>query len=100
MTQSQLETLKDELRAEILAELRNTQKTNNWTKLKDELEPRLNKFDTYNLYQILNAMSTIIRHSLGIKAIIKLQDNQVIKAREIALKVIDAMELNLTDTFN
>lgn len=91
MTQDDLMALKQELKAEILAEMRQEQKTSHWQKIRTELESRLANLAPMKRYQVIGAISTIIRHTLGINAIAKLQEDQVGRARGITFKILDAM---------
>lgn len=91
MTKAELAALKEELKAELLAEIRQEQKTGHWNSIRTELEKRLEHMNPMKRYQVTSAISTIIRHTLGISAIARLQDDQVDRARKIAFKILEAM---------
>lgn len=93
MTVAELETLKAEIKAEILAEMRINQKTSNWSKIRTELEDKLSQFSSLERYQLTTAIATIVRNTLGVKAILKLPDDKVEKARKVAYAIVDAMNL-------
>lgn len=63
MTQVDLAALKEELKAELLAELRQEQKTGHWHNIRRELEARLAHFDQFKRYQVTSAISTIVRRN-------------------------------------
>jgi len=91
LTSTELATLKEEIKSEVMAELRENQKTSNWSKIRKSIEERLVNSNSYEKYKVINAISAIVRHGLGIEAVSKIQDIQVDRAREITFKVLDAM---------
>lgn len=103
MTKEQIEALKADLRTELLQELQSTDRLHRfrdspWSDIKNGIIGRLQKFEkSYHRYQIVSAIGVIIRHSLGAQNVSKLSYGDQPIAKEIANRIIDAMEL-ATDT--
>jgi ribosomal protein S30 len=100
MTENELTILKEQIKKEIIVELQQNAKIKvpkPWDKIKENILPRLKNYDTYEQYQIITAISTIIRHTIGIRHIMYLNDEDMEKAKIIAEKVLDVMEENRGD---
>lgn len=93
-TPQELEALKNEIKTEILKEIkeRGTLRIINnkpWDKVKALVSKRLEKFSVSEQYQVLTSISTIVRYSQGVKSIWDLSEAQIETAIRIANNVID-----------
>lgn len=95
LTADELAALKDQIKAEVLQEIEVSKwrkSMRNWDKVKEEvILPRIQRYDGYHQSVLVNALSAVIRYSLGIRSIMLLPDDKVDKAKEIATKILDIM---------
>lgn len=92
MTPTELAALKEQIKAELMQEMSRTPKARfprPWDEVKEAFLPRLAKDNPYTQYQIITAISTIIRYSLGLQNVSMLTYDQVERAKEIANNVLD-----------
>lgn len=101
MTEAELQQLKEELRAEILAELRQQvrfvpnppPRPGVWGSVRAEAEKRLaGKFNTQTQYQIIMAISTVIRAALRVHATKDLTEEHAEAAQKIAKTILDLID--------
>lgn len=95
MTPTELAALKEQIKAELMQEISKAPKARfpkPWDEVKEAFLPRLAKVNPYTQYQIITAISTIIRYSLGIQNVSMLTYDQVERAKEIANRVLDIAE--------
>ncbi|KJD42470.1 hypothetical protein [Paenibacillus terrae] len=64
---------------------------NVWPPIRDEALHRLRHLVTYNRYQVVNALSTIVRNSLGVSNVQGLTTDQAQAARDIVDAVVSTM---------
>ncbi|MGB9848922.1 MAG: hypothetical protein ACPLSY_03740 [Moorellaceae bacterium] len=104
MVEAELQQLKEQIRTEILAELKNQfrlvpipqPRQNVWGNIRAEVEKRLKgKFDLPTQNQILMAISTIIRASFRTNGVKNLKEEHSERAFKIALTVLDLIEENI-----
>lgn len=100
MTANELAMLKEQIKAEIIKELQQNSKmkpAKPWEIVRNFILTRLEDYDTYERYQIITAISTIIRHTLKIRHIMHLSDEDIEKAKVIAESILNIMEKNRSD---
>lgn len=83
--------LKDELRKELMQELNQVSYEKPWKKVKKHVDEKLKSFNSYNAYQIQQAIYTIVRFSLNINKVLDLQEEQVEHANLIVDKIIEML---------
>ncbi|MDF2535504.1 MAG: hypothetical protein K0R18_1663 [Bacillales bacterium] len=83
--------LKDELRKELMQELNPVSYEKPWKKVKKHVDEKLSSYNSYNQYQIQQAIYTIIRYSLDINKVLDLQEEQVEHANLIVDKIIEML---------
>lgn len=89
LTPQELELLKSEIKTEILREIKTQRTSSPWNKIRASVSQRLKGLSVSEQYQVLTAISTIIRYSLGIKRTQDLLEEQAETATEIANRVVD-----------
>ncbi|WP_338835831.1 hypothetical protein [Neomoorella thermoacetica] len=101
MTEAELQQLKEEIRTEILAELKQQvrlvpvppPKPSVWGSVRSEAEKRLaGKFNTQTQYQIIMAISTIIRAALRVHTTKDLAEEHAEAAQKIARTILDLID--------
>jgi hypothetical protein len=99
MTPEQLAALKQQIKAEVINELQQQPKSRlskPWDEIKDIIVPRLRAagLDTYQTYQAVPAISTILRYSLNIRYIANMTSDKLPEAKRIATTILDLMTEN------
>jgi hypothetical protein len=102
MTDAELQQLKEEIRAEILAELKQQvrfvpvppPRPSVWGSVRAEAEKRLSakRFNTQTQHQIIMAISTIIRAALRVHTTKDLAEEHAEAAQKIAKTIIDLID--------
>ncbi len=95
LSREEIQTLKDEIKIELLKEIRRTSQLINpnwpWKEVKAFILNKLEKFPPYDQYQLLTAVSAIIRYSLKLRRVRDMSIDQVEDAKKIALKVLETL---------
>lgn len=100
MTNEELAALKEQIKAELLREMQKSPRIRAprpWDEIKEIILPRLKDCETYNQYQIISAISTIMRHTLGITQVANLTLEDMPKAKKIVESILDIMEKYKTE---
>jgi len=100
MTNEELAALKEQIKAEIIREMQKVPRIRApkpWDKIKEIILPRLKDYETYDQYQIISAISTIMRHTLGISQVVNLSFEDMPKAQKIVESILDIMEKHKTE---
>lgn len=97
MDDKDLIALKEQIKAELIQEMQKNTRVKApraWDKIKEIILPRLKDYDTYDQYQIISAISTIMRHTLGIRQVINMSFEDMPKAQKIVENILNLMEEN------
>lgn len=100
LADKELEALKEQIKAELLREMQKSSRIRAprpWDEIKEMILPRLKDYETYDQYQIISAISTIMRHTLGISQVVNLSFEDMPKAQKIVESILDIMEKHKTE---
>ena len=95
MTQEELQSLKAQLKAELLEEMRSSGEsrgTRAWHEARSRFVARLGRYSARERYQILNAVSAVVRSALKVKSVLGLSASQAVVAERIANALIDVLD--------
>jgi len=91
-----IETLKQEIKAELLEEMRKTSQLSRiripWDDIREEILQRTRHLDTYEQHQVLMALSALVRHALGIRMTRFIRFDQQEAVKQFVQNVLDGME--------
>lgn len=86
-----LDALKKQIKAELLEELGQSpsyRRERPWDGIRQMIMDQTTHIHPYNRYQIVSAISILVRHSLGIRRVLDISDEQAPKAKQIASAVL------------
>lgn len=91
MTKEELDKLKEELKQEIMSELACTVTTNNWSKVRKAMNPRLKQFENPHISRIEGALATLTRYTFDVRTVVKLPDDKLVDTKNFVLEIVDLM---------
>lgn len=89
-----IDALKKQIKAELLEELGqppNYRTERPWDEIRHMIMDQTTHINPYNRYQIVSAISILVRHSLGIRRVLDISDEQAPKAKRIASAVLNLL---------
>ena len=96
MNAMDLATLKAEIKAELLQEMRrapgSARVPRPWNGIRDQFLKRLDGYGPRKEYQITSAISTMVRLALHLRSVLHMSEEQAPVAEAIANKIIDVLD--------
>jgi len=95
VTHEEFQALKEQLKAELLDEMRSNDEpisTRPWHEVRGRFIARLDRYSARERYQILNAVSAVVRSALKVRSVLGLSASQAVVAERIANALIDVLD--------
>ncbi|MDD2401970.1 MAG: helix-turn-helix transcriptional regulator [Clostridia bacterium] len=96
MTSQELEILKEQIKKELVEEMQSKKQAKNfwWEEIKKKTLKKTTSLGLPEQYQVIAAISTVVRYSLGAERLDKLPNEQITKAKNIAEKILSIFDEN------